>query len=74
MAGVKPDVVQRGGNLRLRFPVAGQEVEIPARVMWHTRSGETLVGLELLLALAPAATRQTYAQWIVGVLRDRGLA
>lgn len=51
-----------GSQVTITFAVGGEEIQLPARVVW---SAGTRAGLRLRLARADEHTRQTFARWIV---------
>jgi hypothetical protein len=60
----------RGDLLAVRFATrGGNHLEIPAKVVYTAVSAtECAVGVKLHLELAPSATRQAFARWIVAMI------
>jgi hypothetical protein len=74
LRGLITGALPSGREVQLRFPVAGEEIQLPAKVAWYTAVGGTKLGVEFKLAQASAECREAYARWISGAMRDRGLA
>ncbi len=64
----------RGRNIRVKFAVDNEEIEIPAWIAWSRQlpSEERRIdlGIRLLLGVAPATFRHHYAEWFVARFRS----
>jgi Tfp pilus assembly protein PilZ len=67
--------LERRATVTMHFDVDGRHFEIPGQVVWVTPAsaqGKPDVGVRFTLALAPNEMRQSYAHWIVNLLRRQG--
>jgi Tfp pilus assembly protein PilZ len=67
--------LERRATVTMHFDVDGKHFEIPGQVVWVTPAsgaGKPDVGVRFTLALAPLEMRQSYAHWIVNLLRRQG--
>ena len=64
------DKLSRGTTVTLRFSTDKDELELPGRIAWCAGDDQQPCdfGVELLLEIAPASVRETYAQWVVGLI------
>jgi hypothetical protein len=60
----------------MEFKVDSHHFQIPGQVVWTARPGEPGqmdMGVRFQLAMVPSAMRETYARWIVGLLKRHGV-
>jgi len=68
--------LERRASVTVHFVVEGRQFEIPGSIAWVAPAPGTQSGLDLgvrfQLALVPIGMRQSYANWIVSLLRRQG--
>ncbi len=69
--GVTDDVF-RGASVRVRLPIAGGVIELPAQVAWRSQRFPNEIGLRLHLEVAGAKFRAEYATWIHELMTGAG--
>ena len=70
------DDILEGARIDVHVQLGGEDIRLPGHVVWvvHTRDGNTSVGVELALAVAPEKTRQIWASWIVEETKRHSVA
>ena len=67
------DDLFRGANVRIRLPLNGNVVELPARIAWRSKRFPQEIGLRLQLEVAGAQFRSDYNGWIHQMMNDAGM-